>query len=322
MFLLAFAEVQAAAPSLKTYKAKNGTPCVILRNAARYYGLEYRTGKDKTITLQSKWTQLEFTENSRKCLANGLLIWLNEPVTSVRRQPAISASDLHMIIDPLLRPDIHLPDRGHRIILLDPGHGGNDKGAQSPSGTEEKKIVLDIAKRARAKLANAGYRVLLTRSSDRYLTLDARAAKTAQAHADLFVSIHMNSTGNRKAAGIETFVLSLPGHLSTNDSKPGRTQDDSHTGNRSNKANAILAYHVHRNLLAGTKGADRGVKRARFAVLKNAQCPAILVECGFLSNPSEERLFKTAAHRQLVADSLAEGILDYLNAVKRAKVAQ
>ncbi len=322
--LLFSAPAQAeAVTEFRTATAPDGRTCVLLKTVARTYGLEYETPRKEVITLNSQWTSLEFTTGSRKLQANGLLIWLLEPISLARRRPALDLEDAQLLIDPLLHPDDHLSRLGHHVVVLDPGHGGRDPGARSKRGQEEKDVVLDIAAQTRRILANAGYNVYMTRDTDRYLTLDERSAKARKWKADLFVSIHMNSSADRTSSGRETFVLSASGHQSTNDrGNADRANRLSHPGNRYDAANMILGYYVHKNIMKGIPGIDRGLKRARFQVLKNAPCPSLLVECGFLSNANEDQQFSSVAYRRKTAEALAAGIMNYLAAVQRAKAAE
>ncbi len=322
-FLLAGLSPARAVTDFRTATAPDGRPCVLLKTIARTYTLDYDAPRKETFTLSSQWTTLEFAAGSRKLQANGLLIWLLEPVSLARRRPAIDLEDARLLVDPLLRPDDYLNRLGHHVVVLDPGHGGRDPGARSKRGQEEKDLALDIAAQTRRILANAGYSVFMTRDNDRYLTLDERTAKARKWKADLFVSIHMNSSADRASSGRETFILSASGHQSTNDrGKADRANRLSHPGNRHDAANMILGYYVHKNIMKGIPGIDRGLKRARFQVLKNAPCPALLVECGFLSNAHEDQQFSSVAYRRKTAEALAAGIMNYLAAVQRAKAAE
>lgn len=322
LFLAVLSQATAVS-DFRTSTLPDGRECVLLKNVARTYGLDYDTPHKETFILSSPWTTLEFASGSRKLLANHLLIWLLEPLALARRRPALDLEDAQRLIDPLLRPDEYLNREGSQIIVLDPGHGGRDPGARSRRGQEEKDLSLDIAVHARKILANAGYHVYLTRDSDRFLTLDERCEKARKWEADLFVSIHMNSSADRATSGRETFILSAAGHQSTNDQgTPDRASRLSHPGNRHDAANVILGYYVHKNMMKTIPGTDRGLKRARFHVLKNAPCPSVLVECGFLSNADEDQQFAGVAYRRKAAQALATGILDYLAAVQRAKAVQ
>jgi len=314
-----------AMPGIPQSKTDKGQPCSTLRRIAKFYGLKYATPKKNSSSLTSQWTHLSFNKGSRKLQANNTLIWLHEPLGLVRKwHPALSLIDLNTLIDPLLRPEEYLLNEGTKNIVLDPGHGGKDTGCQGKNGTKEKDLVLDIARQVRRILVNAGHRVYMTRDKDRYLTLSDRMKKAKKYKADLFVSIHLNATANRQAQGTETFILTAAGHHSTNEQKPSRKKPPAETGNRYDAPNAILGYYIHKNMIHNTPGltTDRGLKRARFYVLRNAPAPAALIECGFLSNAKEERQFKTKKHCKKTANAIAEGIMDYINAINRAKAAQ
>ena len=179
-------------------------------------------------------------------------------------------------------------------------------------------IVLDVARRVRVHLANAGLKVYLTRDTDRYLTLAERVRRAARWRADLFVSIHANATRQPRARGVETYVLAMPGFPSTNDGGGRGVRRTAFQGNAWNGANLVLGYLIQRSLLDYTRAPDRGVRRSRFYVLKEAPCPAVLVECGFLSNTAEESRLLRVEYREKVARGIASGILLYADAVERA----
>ncbi|MGD9875040.1 MAG: N-acetylmuramoyl-L-alanine amidase [Kiritimatiellia bacterium] len=308
-----------ARPQVQTF-ALGSERYASLRDVARFYNLDLQSARGSRIPLKSKWTDLQFEAAARKMWMNGMMIWLSMPIVKSRFQWALNKEDMDSTLDPLLRPNLHLRSEGSRIVVLDPGHGGTDRGARGPRGVEEKRVVLDIAERVRVHLANAGIKVYLTRSGDRALNLVERPYRANQWNADVFVSIHLNASATASAGGIETYVLSVPGYSSTNVKGGGRTAKVSYRGNAHNGGNMILAYMLQKNLLAKTKAEDRGIRRARFAVLKDVDCPAALVECGFLSNAREEWLFRTDDYLNKVSQALAQGIIEYLGSVERAKV--
>ena len=149
------------------------------------------------------------------------------------------------------------------------------------------------------------------------MKLDERCQLAKRWKADAFISIHMNSTKSSSAAGTESYAMTTPRHASTHSTKP---ESKTYAGNKHNAANTILAYKIQDNMISKLKTTDRGVKRARFAVLKNAPCPATLIECGFLSNATTERQFEQTAYRKKTAKAIANGILQYLDDIKRAKL--
>jgi len=203
-------------------------------------------------------------------------------------------------------------------VVLDPGHGGKDLGAVSPRKVYEKLLVMDVAKRVRNQLQARGLTVHLTRDGDTTLSRSERAKKAAKWNADVFVSLHADSAG-RDAKGAGTFILALPGCYSTHGYGQGTPPSKANPGNRFDLANTALGYRIQQNLVKATRQKDRGIKHARFQVLKEAPCPAALVEMAFISNPQEEALVLRASHREKIATGIANGIAAYLNDVKRAK---
>lgn len=289
---------------------------VALRDLAALYQADLSGPSVQRFTLQNRWNTLIFKADSRELVVNGTLVWLHEPMTLVRGRWALREVDVTRVIDPLVRPERHLGAVGSRVVVIDPGHGGQDTGARGKRGVEEKRVVLDIARRLRTHLVAAGVKVYMTRESDRFIELDERARRAGRWGGDAFISIHLNSAGNATAAGTETYVLAAAGYSST----AGGLSNLAQPGNRFEGANAQLGYQVQKAVTVRVASTDRGVKRSRFLVLKEAPCPAVLVECGFVSNRKEEERLLTEEYRESLALGLARGTLNYLNLVKRAKL--
>jgi N-acetylmuramoyl-L-alanine amidase len=168
-------------------------------------------------------------------------------------------------------------------VILDPGHGGSDNGAFW-HGQREKVLNLDVALRVERILKSRGVPTVLTRRSDVYVTTNQRAAIANRYRSALFVSIHFNASSNRSARGIETFYYSAR----------GRT----------------IAANIQRSLMSRMRqSTDRGIKYKGYSVLVKTRCPAVLVECGFLSNSWENRRCADPAIRQIIAEQIAQGIL-------------
>jgi len=168
-------------------------------------------------------------------------------------------------------------------VVIDAGHGGHDRGATSRVGPNEKTHALDISKRVANELRKAGFRVILSRSTDDFISLGERVRISNRQWQSIFVSIHLNSARRRAAAGTETFY---------------------HTRNSKR-----LAANIQYELARVTTTPNRGVKHARFYVLRNNNRPAVLVECGFLSNYGEAKKFLSASYRQRIAEAIARGII-------------
>lgn len=221
------------------------------------------------------------------------------------------------------------PKRRVTKILLDPGHGGKDPGAIGTLGTEEKTVVLDIAKRTKEHLVKNGFEVYLTREGDDYVTLAERAEKAIKTQSDIFVSIHANWAENKAATGLETYFLSEAktdwerAVAARENAVFERELTNPLIKDKNNPVSLILAdlaqnefLYESSELAAQLQGSsleliqtqDRGVKQANFYVLRNIFMPAILVECGFLSNRQEEKLLRSPERREKIARAIADGI--------------
>jgi N-acetylmuramoyl-L-alanine amidase len=224
---------------------------------------------------------------------------------------------------------------GVRRIAVDPGHGGKDFGAPGfIPGVHEKDVVLAISKRVVAKIRDdLGIEAILTRTGDRYLTLEERTAFANTRHADLFVSIHTNASRDPRAYGIETYFL----NLATDDEsiRVAAMENATSTKNISDLHSILndllknakinesrhLAELVQDSLIANMshRGYDRikdkGVKQAPFYVLIGARMPSILVETSFISNREECRRLVTSAYQNHLADSIVEGLRTYIKAI-------
>ena len=204
-------------------------------------------------------------------------------------------------------------------VFIDPGHGGNDPGAIiKKERTFEKTLALDIALRLQKHLTNAGFVTTLSRTDNKTtLSLDERCIMANQWNADMFISIHINSSTSAIPNGYETYVLANVGKLSTSMDATQMTSDDwsfvneRYIGNKNDKRNLLLGFAIHRKMINNINIADRGLRRARFYVLREVSMPAVLVECGYLSSPIDSKHIKTAAYRENCARGIYQGICDY-----------
>ena len=312
----------AAAPAqVRTLRAVTyaGKRYVALRDMAAMYGLPLTMPGGKALLIRGQYTGLQFTADGRQATVNGSQVWLHAPVVKVRGEWSISDADAQFVVDPLVRPSAYLGARGTRTVVLDAGHGAKDPGSMGRTGAKEKDLALDIALRVRAHLAAAGVRVVMTRDSDRFWELEDRPYLAARGGGDVFLSIHMNAAASRTVRGVETFVTATENYPPTAESKLGGRYP-AVPNNQFNHSNTVLGNQIQRALVGITRAEDRGLKRARFVVLRNSAMPAALVECGFLSNPQDEQKLSTPSYRETVALGLAQGILNYFALVNRAKV--
>ncbi|HEY9763354.1 MAG TPA: DUF3747 domain-containing protein [Trichocoleus sp.] len=190
---------------------------------------------------------------------------------------------------PTSTPSIPSVPQGELVVVIDPGHGGRDPGAVGIGGIQEKAINFAISQRVQQRLQQAGITAMMTRSGDQEIDLDPRVVYAERVGADLFVSIHANaiSMSRPDVNGLETYYYS------------GRNSER-------------LAQSIHNSVLRQTDLQDRGVRTARFYVIRNTTMPAVLVETGFVTGARDAARFSNAAARDQIADAIADGILNYL----------
>lgn len=267
------------------------------------------TMADGSITLTNQLDTLVLFPNARRTLFNGLTLYMNGEFDVKTKEWTLSTTDVQAVLLPLLEKHHPAADLTNALVVIDAGHGGTDSGTQSASGTSEKTLVLDIAKRVEKHLQASHIATRMTRTNDVALTLSERTTMAHQWGGNLMVSIHLNSSSSPNARGAETYVVPAFGFPSTSN---GTTGGQKHNGNGNDIANGLLAFCIHRELLAATAAPDRGIRRARFNVLNQSHCPAVLVECGFLSNPQEAKALSSHAYREKIAKGIASGIAAYL----------
>lgn len=225
---------------------------------------------------------------------------------------------------------------GHPLVMIDPGHGGYDPGTQSVSGILEKDLALQIATRLKSALEARGIRAELTRSTDVFISLPERTRIANNASADLFVSIHLNSSPNADTSGIEVYYLNnttdratirlarmenggAGGYGGSNDSNLNYILTDLRQNYKAIEA-ASVARMIDAQTVAdldaglGLNVNALGAKMGPFYVLVGAHMPAVLVECGFLSNPAEANRLEGPAYQDVLAGAIAGAVVHYLNA--------
>ncbi len=261
------------------------------------------------VTLRTSHHEAILIPEVRRVSLNGINVYLNGPLVKDARGLRLHEVDLETVLWPLFAEGTERPWPQDPLVVIDPGHGGTDGGAPGRGGLLEKEVALDIARRLQARLTQAGLHVRMTREDDRFLTLPQRTRLAREWRADLFVSIHLNASPNAAAHGVETFVLPAAGFPSTSNSNTDKRE---YSGNKHDAENTRLAYFIQKGLMFQTQADDRGVRRARFEVLRETDCPAVLVECGFLSHPSEARRLANGEYRDRIAQGVASGIFTYI----------
>lgn len=318
-FLL-WAAATAISPAEVAKKQISGRNYVSVDSFKSFYGFQELRRAGNEITLyrnrgKADEIKVQLRAGQQECLMNNVKFVFTHKVEDADGRAWISQMDLAKLIDPVLRP-AYIPNAGNfNTVIIDPGHGGKDAGATNSLGTEAQ-YNLQVAEQLRKLLQEKRYKVVMTRDSNRYLSLQERVDFANRVNENaIFISIHFNSGGS-SARGIETFTLSPVGvaHYGR-----GLNSSDfvARTGNAHDSANVALATAVHGRVLRrlGKNTFDRGIKRARFSVLTGVKHPAILFEGGFMSHPYEARLVHNEAYRATIATAIAEAVDLYRRAL-------
>lgn len=281
-----------------------------LNDIARKLGMQLSFDQSRIYLKKGK---IVFTFNNQKRYAgyNGTEISLLFAPYASKGSVWVSKLDYELVITPLLTARYM---RQHKVqtICIDPGHGGNDPGCKNGK-VYEKKINLEVALRLRAKLKALGYNVVMTRTTDRDLSLSARPEIAKKNKAQLFISIHCNSTKNKSVNGVETFAPTPIGAASTSDKTPRAIRYPSNAYDRNSFR---LAFELQRGTKKAMNASDRGVKHARYVVIRDATMPAALVEIGFLSNTAEAKKMIAPAYQDQIANQIAQAVLRYHKSLK------
>jgi N-acetylmuramoyl-L-alanine amidase len=320
--LLLLAPVLASAAEIRSIRI-GGAEYVSLEDEAALLGLSVeRLAPQPALMLKDGARPVaRLADNSREIDLNGLRLFLGDPVLVRGGAFFLSRVDCERRLLPRLRPGLcGPPPAPPRVIAIDPGHGGTDKGATNKAlGTMEKTYTLDVSLKLKRLLEAAGYAVVLTRDSDFDLPLALRSELANRAKADLFVSVHFNSLfPNTKTTGAEVFTFPPRTQASTDSWGLGNKRDAESEESPVNKFdawNTILAGALHRRVLDALQDGDRGEKLRHLGVLRGLKCPGALVESAFISSDKEGALLAKPEFRDKIAEAIFAGIQDYAKAI-------
>jgi N-acetylmuramoyl-L-alanine amidase len=290
----------------------NGHDYLSVDNISKFYGLPAEVvpsgAKVQTDTADHP---LEFVSGSREAIINGARSWLCFPVIEQDGKSLVSRTDVAKTIEPLIRPH-RVPNVGKvQTVVLDAGHGGHDKGQVSRYGAE-KDFALDVARKLRPILQAKGLRVIMTREGDYFVPLEVRAQIANSAHNAIFVSIHFNATNDDpNATGFEIFSFTPRGAPSTSDGTVTASSVNMQPGSSVDAQSLALSACIYHSVLGQLREYDRGIKRARFAVLRLTKVPAVLIEGGFLTDGGESKLISNKDWRAKLAGAIGIGIENY-----------
>jgi N-acetylmuramoyl-L-alanine amidase len=307
------------APDGHSDPARSATPSsewVSLAGWARENNYELAWAKkEEDVTFRKETSTLSFKKDSPLAEINGIKVWLCDPVAFRDGQGFISSLDLQSTLQPILFAATNRSSAPLDTICLDPGHGGKDSGGQVGKFLE-KQFTLLLAREVEKQFRAAGFKVVLTRTRDKYVELDDRPALAKQNRADLFISLHFNVDPQGEASGVEVYCLTPAKAASTNgQGKPANTEPL--PGNRRDPQNVLLGYQLQKSLVDNLGAEDRGLHRARFAVLRAATMPAVLIEGGFLSNASDREKIADPKYRVRMAKAIAQGVLAYKHIIRQ-----
>ena len=292
-----------------------GRDYVSFQNIAEFYRFDDYSHANRTISLRSDRRVIRAQVGTSEIQINGVRFFTCLPLLERPEGNLVSALDVGKIIEPVLRPSRITGAEKVETVVLDPGHGGMDQGTANTWGSE-KDFALDVARIAREQLQRDGFRVEMTRDGDNAMSLEERVEFANRFPHAVFVSIHFNSSSGGE--GVESFRLAPEGvPSSVSDGEHYATVNDPQPdeGNAQDHQNIALTAAVHAAVLSRTQAFDRGVRHARFKVLRHIRIPAALVEGGFLNNPVEGQRIATSRYRQQLGIAIAQGVQSYDAAV-------
>ena len=290
----------------------SGHDYLTVENISRFYGLPAGVvAQGEKMRFETVKNPLEFVSGSREAMINGARSWLCFPLIEQEGKYLVSRTDVAKTIEPLVRPQRVSNVGNVQTVVLDPGHGGYDKGQVSRYGNE-KDFALDVARKLRPLLQAKGLRVIMTREGDYFVPLEVRAKIANAARNSIFVSIHFNATSdNPNATGFEIFSFTPRGAPSTSDTALTSTSYSMQPGSTIDAQSMALSACIYHSVLGHIPEYDRGIKRARFAVLRLTKVPAVLIEGGFLTERGECKLIANKDWRGKLAGAIGMGIENY-----------
>ena len=287
---------------------------VPIEDISRFYQLQPPTRNGNFFEMSSKGRKIRGEAGTREIFINNVKYVLCFPIRQKDGKVLISAMDVTKIIEPVMRPSLIKNASPFGAVILDAGHGGHDSGAKGSRGLE-KDAALDVVLRAKRLLEQNGYTVHLTRSRDVFIPLDDRAEFANKFPNAIFISVHFNKSSSGGASGIETFALAPRGVPSMDEENFSYSDLKQHRGHARDPENIALATALHSSMLRYMRLFDRGIKRARFVVIRDIAIPGVLLEGGFMNHSVDGRLIASSQYRDAFARAILEGVGRYRNAL-------
>lgn len=311
ILVLAFAASAAAQWNVALHEGRRYVP---IGDVSNFYRLNPPQIDGGAFTLTGQGRTIRGKAGTREIWINNVKYILCFDIVAKAGSLLISAMDVTKIIEPVMRPGKIQNATAVRTVILDAGHGGHDSGARGPLGSE-KDVTLDVVLRAKRLLEQNGYNVRLTRMTDVFIPLEKRPAMANKYPNAIFVSVHFNKSNTRGGTGIETYALAPRGVPSMDEENLRYSDFKPYPGHARDAENIALATAMHSSLLRHLRLYDRGIKRARFVVIRDATIPGVLLEGGFMDNPVDARQIASGAYRDAFARAILEGVNRYRSAV-------
>ncbi len=289
---------------------------VTFANLAEFYRFGEYSHANRTISLRSEQRGIRAQVGTSEIYINGVRFFTHFPLLERAEGQLVSAFDVGKMIEPVLRPS-RIQENAEPVetVVLDPGHGGTDQGTANKWGSE-KNYALEVALTAREKLLRAGFKVEMTRTNDTARSLEERIAFANKFQNAVFISIHFNSGSG---TGVESYALAPDGAPSNAGSSGEHHSSDQgaakNEGNAQDSQNIALTAAVHAAALSELSAYDRGIRHARFKVLRHIRLPSVLIEGGFLDDREEGLRIASAQYRQKLGAAIAQGVQSYNAAV-------
>jgi N-acetylmuramoyl-L-alanine amidase len=318
LFLLLLCQDAASAWDVVLHENRRYVP---VENVSKFYNLSPPVKQEDSFAIKSATKTIKGKSGTREVFINNVKYVLCFPIVKKGGSILISAMDVTKIIEPVMRPGLIKNVAPVTTVILDAGHGGHDSGAKSGRGIE-KEAALDVVLRARRLLLERGYKVHLTRSNDTFIPLEKRPALANRHQNAVFVSVHFNKSNTVGGTGIETFALAPRGVPSMDEENLSYSDLKTYPGHARDPENVALATAMHSSMLRHMRLGDRGIKRARFVVIKNLIIPGVLLEGGFINHPIDGRLIASSSYRNAFAQAILEGITRYGSAVSGKQATQ
>lgn len=291
-----------------------GRRYVPVEDVAVFYRLNAPLIEGTSFTMTGPGSAISGKSGGREVMIANVKYVLCFPIVAQNGRLFISAMDVTKIIEPVMRPGKIAHATAARTVVLDAGHGGHDAGACGPLAIE-KEATLDVVLRAKKLLQESGFQVRLTRTNDTFIPLEKRAAIANKYSNAIFVSVHFNKSKQVGGTGIETFALAPRGVPSMDEENLSYSDFVAHPGHARDAENIALATAMHSSMLRNLRLVDRGIKRARFVVIRDVTIPGVLLEGGFVNHPVDSRQIARGAYRDSFARAILEGVQGYQKAV-------